>query len=330
MENLSPVPEFQVQRILVPLDGSRLAEAVLGAVALFAGQYHATVTLLHVIEQRPPATIHGERHLTDTAEAQAYLESVATRLRSGSSASYSIEVHVHQNGEEDVARSIVLHAQEIGSHLIILCTHGRGGLKDLLYGSIALQVLQHGTCPILLIPPDEEKLNATTASPPDQTGIAPFALEQILVPLDGLPSHEQGFAVAAAIAEAFKAQMHLVLVIPTLSTLSGEQALTGLLLPATMRAVLDLARQGGVDYLQQLLGRCRRQGLAATAEIIRGDPVPAVLELAGHLEVDLIVMASHGKTGLDAFLSGSVAPRIALRAAQPLMLIRIVEEDDTP
>ncbi|MSP12277.1 MAG: universal stress protein [Chloroflexi bacterium] len=330
MENQSPAADFKAQRILVPLDGSRLAEAVLGAVALFAGRYQATVILLHVIEQRPPATIHGEHHLADTAEAQAYLEGVATRLRSISSVSYPIEIHVHREGEGDVARSIVLHTQEIGSNLIVLCTHGRGGLKDLFYGSIALQVLQHGTCPILMIPPAEGRLNATTGSPLDPTGIASFALEQILVPLDGLPSHEQGFTVAAAIAGAFKAQMHLVLVIPTLSTLSGGQALTGLLLPGTMRAVLDLARQGGVDYLQQLLDRCRLEALAASAEIIRGDPVPAVLDLAGRLDIGLIIMASHGKTGLDAFLSGSVAPRIALRAVQPLLLIRVAEEDDTP
>jgi nucleotide-binding universal stress UspA family protein len=294
-------------RLLVPLDGSRLAESVLPVVQQVASRFHAQVTLLHIMEEHPPASIHGEPHLHGVAQAQAYLEEVAIGLRSFA---LPVGIHVHQDKEDNVARSIVQHAQEMNADLVIMCTHGHGGLWELLFGSNAQQALQRGTQSILLLFAREDSL------------VYPFNLQRILVPLDGTAAHEPALPVAIMIARTFGAVLHLVLVIPTLATLSGEQAVPGLLLPTTMRAVLDLSQQGAVDYLEQAVARCRAEGVLARAEVLRGDIVPAVLDLAERLNVDLIVMASHGRTGLDAFLAGSVAPRITGRRIRPLLLIR--------
>ncbi|HET8850885.1 MAG TPA: universal stress protein [Ktedonobacteraceae bacterium] len=294
-------------RFLVPLDGSRLAESVLPVVQQMASRFHAQVTLLHIVEKHPPTVIHGEPHLTSVAQAQAYLEEITTRLRSSA---LPVEIHVHRDKEDDVARSIVQHAQEVNADLVIMCTHGHGGLRELLFGSNAQQALQQGTQSILLLFPREDG------------SVYPFNLQRILVPLDGTVAHEPALPVAITIARTFGAELHLVLVIPTLATLSGEQAVSGLLLPTTMRAVLDLAQQGAADYLEQAVARCRAEGVVAQAEVLRGDIVPVVLGLAERLNVDLIVLASHGRTGLDALLTGSVASRIAGRRIRPLLLVR--------
>src|SRR5256885_10824245 len=111
---------------LVPLDGSRLAESVLPVVQQVASRFHAQVTLLHIVEEHPPTVIHGEPHLTSVTQAQAYLEEIATRLRSSG---IQVEIHVHQEKEHNVARSIVQHAQEMNVDLVIRCTHGHGGLR---------------------------------------------------------------------------------------------------------------------------------------------------------------------------------------------------------
>ncbi len=306
-------------RFLVPLDGSHLAEAVLPTVEHLASRFHAKVTLLHVMEQHAPATIHGERHLTGVAEARAYLEEVAARLRS---TDILVETHVHEDREENVARSIAEHAQESQSDLVIMCTHGRSGLRGLLFGSIAQQALRRGTYSILLVLPRED-------------GNAPiFDLRRILVPLDGTVAHEPALPVAMTLARAFDAEMHLVLVIPTLATLSGSQAVSGMLLPTTMRAVLDLAQQGALDYLEQAAIQCRAQGVPVQSEVLRGDTVAVVLSFAEQLNVDLLVMASHGRAGLDALLAGSIAPRITGRVSCPLLLVRagepIAESKDEP
>ena len=120
-------------RFLVPLDGSQLAASVLPVVEQIASRFHAQVTLLHILEQHPPTTIHGEQHLSDAAEARAYLEEIATRLRSSAIA---VEIHVHQDKGSNVARSIFQHAQEMNSDLVIMCTHGHGGLRGFLLAAM--------------------------------------------------------------------------------------------------------------------------------------------------------------------------------------------------
>ena len=294
-------------RFLVPLDGSRLAESVLPVVQQVASRFHAHVTLLHIVEQHPPTAIHGERHLTGVAQAKAYLEEIAVSLRSST---IPVAIHVHEEKEDNVALSIVQHFQELHADLVIMCTHGHGGLKEIIFGSKAQQALQQGTQSILLLFPREDD------------SIAPFKLQRILVPLDGTAVHEPALPMAILIARTFGAELHLVLVVPTLATLSGDQAVSGLLLPSTTRAILDLSQQDATDYLEHAVARCQVEGVVAHAEVLRGDIVPQLLSLAERQDVDLIVLASHGRTGLDALFTGSVASRIAGRRIRPLLLVR--------
>ncbi len=155
---------------------------------------------------------------------------------------------MHDDGEYNVAQSIFEHAQELKCDLVIMCTHGHSGLRGLLFGSIAQKTLQRGAQSILLVFPHED------GSAP------PFDLQRILVPLDGVVAHEPALPAAIELAAAFQATIHLVLVIPTLATLSGGQAVSGMLLPTTMRAVLDLAQQGAVNTWSRFLLQCRSEG----------------------------------------------------------------------
>ena len=299
--------------ILVPLDGSRMAESVLTAVITLAKKFQARVLLLHTIEKNAPSTIHGERHISNVAEAKKYLEEIAEKLKP---VSIDIEIHVHEAEQGDIAASIVEHAGELDPDLVVMCTHGSGGVKGLLFGPIAQKVLQKGTWPILLMPPGKK------------TEPGPLRLERILVPVDGTPAHEESLAAAVPLATAFSAHMHLIWVIPTLGDLSGEQGLPARLMPKATKAVLDLAEAGGKEYLEKLVARCTAKNFSVTAEIKRGEAVPVVLELADKLDADLIIMASHGRAGFDAFLKGSVAPRIANKISRPLLLIRAEKEQE--
>lgn len=299
------------KRLLVPLDGSRLAESVLPATQSLAECFQATVVLFHAIEQDAPATVHGQRHLLTEDEARTYLGEVATRL---AKPNVTVETDVHSVKEANVARSIVEHITELHTDLIVLAAHGSGGLRDMLVGNIAQQVLQGGTTPVLFVHPRME-------------GAPAFACRKILVPLDSTPSHEPALPVAVEIARACHAELHLLTVVPTTGTLSAERAGASLLLPATMTAVLDLAQRGAVEYLQATTARVLAHGLSATASVVRGDTASAILQAAESTEADLIVLATHGRASFDAFWSGSITPKIFSRSNVPVALVRVTGEE---
>jgi len=301
------------KHLLVPLDGSQLAEAVLPAVARLAKLSETRVTLLHVIEENAPREVHGYRHLVDPDEAGNYIEEVASRpILAG----LNIERHVHTTEVDNVARSIVAHTEEIGADLVVMCTHGGGGLRHFILGSIAQQVLSLGKTPLLLITPQE-------------TGEAPaFGCQRILVPLDGNPDHEQGLAVAADLAANCAGVLHIVAVVYTLDSLPSDQISSAIFLPGATSAVLELNQQGVMVYLQNLVKRIGSENLDVTAEVQRGDPVKGILQSAKNAKSDLIVMATHGKSAMGGFWSGSLTPKLLNRKALPLLLVPVEEHPD--
>ena len=108
----------------------------------------------------------------------------------------TVQEHVHLSEVSNLARSIVDHIGELAPDLVILCTHGRGGLRDILIGSIAQQVIAIGETPVLLIHPRE------SGNP------EPFNCDQVLLPLDGSPDHEIGIPYAKELAILCGSKIH--------------------------------------------------------------------------------------------------------------------------
>ena len=297
------------KHILLPLDGSKLAEAALPAAVSLAQTFNAPVTLLHVIEQDAPEAVHSDRHLTEAKEAEAYLANTAGRFFP---AHAKVDWHVHTAAVEDVARSIVDHsADEFQPDLIILCSHGKGGMHDLLYGNIAQQVAAASGTPVLLIKPNDAP--------------ARFKLEHILVPLDNESVHDAVLPRAVELAKAYQAELNLLCVIPTFGTLSGEQAAAGNLMPATATAYLDIAEEIALEHFQGHLDAFKKAHVPSTAEIARGDPASVIAKTAEKINADLILFGTHGRAGQDAFWNRSVAAAVARRTGIPLLLIPLAE-----
>ncbi len=297
------------KKILVPLDGSSLSEASLAGAALLAKTLHSPVTLLHVIEQGAPTQVHEERHLTKPEEAESYLRKLA---KEAFPASVQVATHVHTAPVTDVARSIVEHAaNEFQPDLIVMCTHGRSGVRDMFYGSIAQQVVAQGTTPLLIIKP----------------GAKAFQMRGILLPLDPDSFHDEGLAAAESLARTFEAQVQLLSVVPTYGTLTGEQAAASSLMPAATQAVLDLREQGARQHLNQHVQALRQAGLAASAVVARGDPAATIVKVADQSEADLIILSTHRRAGIGAFWARSVAPKVAQLTETPILLIPLQERE---
>jgi nucleotide-binding universal stress UspA family protein len=294
------------KHILVPLDGSQLAETVLPAVSYIARKLNAAVTLIHIVESDAPQQVHGERHLREENEAKAYLRDVAARELKDLP---DVHFHVHTDLVANVADGIAAHRQEIGNDLIIMCTHGRGGVHQWIFGTIAQQIISLGSTPVLLIQPG---INDTPA---------PFECRGILVPLDGVAGHEHSIPAAAELGKSCHAPVHLIRVVPTYSSLSGQWVPTSRLLPKTTSQMLDAAEEEADEYLKRHEDTLRAHGVDVTRHIARGAPADIIAKAADEIGVDLIVIGTHGKIGMDAFWSGSTTPRLCHHCRIPLLLI---------
>jgi nucleotide-binding universal stress UspA family protein len=298
------------RRILVPLDGSHLAEGVLPIAARLADSCGATVALLHVIEKDAPARVHGERHLTTSNEAGTYLAQVAEML---DGPARRIEYHTHEVPVGDVSMSIATHAEEGESNLIVLSTHGEGGIREALWGSIAQQVLQRSARPVLLVRVHSDD------------HLSSFAPQTIMVPLDATAAAEAALPSATVLARCLDAQLRLVIVVATTETVSSEQIPTATFLPTTTRAILDVQEKQAMAYLERLAESIRSSGVPAIAEVRRGETVAQLATDAGEHGDGLVVVATHGRAGLQAIWTSSVATRLLKRTRAPILLVPIIE-----
>jgi nucleotide-binding universal stress UspA family protein len=139
------------RRVVVPLDGSKLAESIMPFLAQIAGPLDLEVVLLRVLEPIAPQVLEGSRHVeiedveARTTEANAYLRPIAAAL-----ASRGVRARATVRRGAPVTE-IVAEAREADADLIAMTTHGRGGLGRLLFGSVAESVLRQAEIPVFLM-----------------------------------------------------------------------------------------------------------------------------------------------------------------------------------
>jgi nucleotide-binding universal stress UspA family protein len=293
-----------IEHLLVPLDGSLLAESVLPAAASLAGALGAKVTLMHVVERDAPERVHGQEHLRDRAEAERYLAAVAARP---SWQGIEVRWHVHEGDTGGLHRVLADHEPAFRHDLVVLCTHGAGGGRRMVLGSMAQRVVNAGTLPVLVLRP---------TAPAGAQGF-----RSILVPLDTDPQHSRGTAVAAEIARPFRAAIHLLMIVPRYGFRLGRWMDTGRLLPLTTASLLDIAERQGQQFLATQEAELEDSGISTESWVLRGDPVRRIVEAVRQIEPDLVVLATHGRSGARALFTGSVASRVSRRCEVPLLLV---------
>lgn len=290
-------------RILVPLDGSMLAEQALPLATAMAQRFQATLHLLRAVVV-PVGLEVDFRALVDALrdEAQRYLADVAGRLRSSG---YAVETAVV---EAEPAEAILEYTQQHEIALITMATHGRTGLGRWVLGSVADKVVRASHRPVLLV-----RAGVTQASP---------HVHRILLPLDGSTLAEQALPLAEAVARAFGAEIIVLRVItPVTSPYVYGDALAGYAAPY-IEDVLEAQRNEAENYVTDTVEQLRAAGLRARGEVAGGLPADEILRVAAEHHADLIVMATHGRSGLGRFALGSVAERIVSASPVPVLVIR--------
>ncbi len=293
------------KNLLVPLDGSQLAESVLPVVKRLVELCGCAVKLLHVIEKRPPSSIHGDTHLQDVEGAERYLAAVSSRLRESG---IQVSSHVHTVPQGDIPKCIAEHAEELDQDLIVLCTHGSSGVRRFVFGSNAEQVLTHGKTPVMLVKADTY-------------GRAPnFVPKNIVALLENASESEAVLTGGAELAKISGAGLFLLYVVPTLGAMTPGEAPGGLLVPRTTRLLLDLEAEHTAEKMREEIGELNAQGINAGGAVKRGDAVDAVVGVARKKEADLVALATRGLAGIGAMWAKDIVSGISAKYDGVLLL----------
>lgn len=228
------------------------------------------------------------------------LQMFQQKLRDVYAPGHPIDVEYHAR-EGEIAEEIMGMAREIGADLIVMGTHGRTGMNWLLSGSIATQVLREAHCPLLAL----------------RSSVGAHKLREarvILHPTDFSQSSRAAMKVARALARDLGARLLVLHVTPPAILMDGTIA--GEVDPSTFRASLEGLRSSldGPDLKYPVETR-----------LILGLDREEILRTAQEVGCDLIVMGTHGRTGLGRLLMGSVAEAVLPRASCPVMVVKTPE-----
>jgi len=288
------------RRILVPLDGSVTAEAVLPYATSLARAADASLLLLRIVtpgeigqslfwKTTIPAELRREWTEEALTRANVYLASVAERLRAR-----DLHVVFDVQPADDAATAIVARAEhESEVRLIAMTTHGYGGALRWAFGSVAAKVLHATPTPLLIV----------RSNGGEHPSVTEVTYRTICVPLDGSPLAEQALATAQPIAARIGATLLLVCVV------TGD----------------DIAEAR--KYLEGVAQRLRADRFNVQSHVVEGIPADQIVYVAQTDHADLIVMATHGRTGLRQIWLGSVASKVVHRSELPVLLVRAYQEE---
>lgn len=303
-------------RILVPLDGSPVADQVLPYVRLLGTGFQAQVELLRIFEPISPSLADPAHGLyldqivaSERSHVEDYLEGVAELLKKDGLTVSSVAHEGHP------AASIVQEAESVPATLVAMCSHGRSGITGWLLGSTADKVLHATSQPVLIVRSRERH-----APRPE------LKLRSLLVPLDGSPLAEQALPHAVALAEALKLKVVLVRATPSMPDYTLHFA-SRVSYPFTH--IQDLSKKADAEareYLDVVCEKLRQQDVSVERRLVHGDPANALIDMAREFRASLIVMTTHGASGLDRWIRGSVTDRVVRHSGDPVLVIRADKE----
>lgn len=303
---------LRVRSVLLPLDGSALAEQGIPTAAAVARKARARLrlALVHQSPSPPPrdegtARMYTRIELALRKSEQDYLRGVARRIKEKS----AIQVATATLSGSP-APALLDYVREVGVDLVVMTTHGRGGLQRAWLGSVADQLVRTVEIPLLLIRPAEGA--PTPTSEP--------VLEEILVPLDGSRRAEAALPSATGVAKLFGAGLLLVQCVQPVAIAIGHP---GVYPSALGETILADRRRQAQDYLDDMTGTIHELGVPAiSTTVLAASAVDGILAASRGPKIGLIALATHGRGGLRRLVLGSVADKLVRTADLPVLVTR--------
>jgi nucleotide-binding universal stress UspA family protein len=294
----------RITRILVPSDFSVTSDTALGYARRLAEQFEASLHLVHAFED-PFTTAAFASELYATVPLpfrQQLLDEARRRLEDRLPRADRIRF----DGTAEVvtgstAKAITEYAASISADLIVIGTHGRGGVTHLLLGSVAERVVRTAPCPVLTIRQEPAA-----------------AIKRILVPTDFSETSDEALRYAVTMAGRIGATVQLLHVLDDPLVAEGLAAEAYIVEAPTLRT--GMLREAQARLAQR--SDAGDPAVRIDSEVLFGHGAKTIAEYAVARGVELIVMGTHGRTGVAHLLLGSVAERLVRTAPCPVLTVR--------
>jgi nucleotide-binding universal stress UspA family protein len=264
-----------VKKILTALDGSKTSESVLPYLETLLASEDADVTLVRVVSGNSPEKHH---------EAYVYLNRVAAGLRAKGAV---VRTEVRRGA---AAFELAELAAQEGFSLLLMCSRGKSGLKRLLLGSVAEEVLRRSTIPVMIVHPLAKAAGR-------------MRIKRIVVPLDGSARSASILPHVAALAKAVGARLLFMTTVEP-------------------RAKAEVPVEVVARNLFREQKKLHRQGIPTELSVRYGNPVEEILSFSDAQGADLVALSTHGRSGVERALYGSVTESVLREGALPLLILR--------
>ena len=300
--------------LLVPLDGSEFSEDAIPVARRLARLLEARLHLVHVIRPAPDADLKSPQQDLEWKSkvregAEAYLDGLASEMEEDG---IRVTTAVLEGG---VPLALDGYLKRSRIPLVVMTTHGSGGLRRWWLGSVADAILRKGSAHLLLVRP----WNGDEGEGEEETE---RTFRHVVVPLDGSAEAEAALFPARQLARRFGSRLSVVRVVPAPLELTSIYGVAGVRMEGDGHR---RRKDEATEYLESVVAR-------------GGDPVPeahvaeaaaaadGVIQAARDVEGDLLVLSSHGRGGLSRMVLGSVADKIIRGTTLPVLVVRPPED----
>ena len=300
---------LQIRRILHPTDFSTGARAALGHALHLARRHDAVLHVLHVIPTFGSDPLRGafDASLDEAAFYRRLREAADVQIDAALGAFDTTGVVVERVSSRGNAPAPVIldYARDERMDLIVMGTHGRRGFRDMLLGSVTQEVVRRAYCPIL------------TVRTPAGDGVPEVKVGRVLAPVDFSDSSREAVRCAKALAALYEAPLDLLHVVgvPRNPELYDQSF-------PLFDQVKENAVAASMQGLRQLAEETDGPPVATVCHVRTGYPAREIVTFAESRPAGLVVMATHGLTGLQHFLFGSVSEKVVQRAPCPVFVVR--------
>ena len=293
-------------RMLIPLDGSKVAEQVLPYARFLAKALAIPVELLEVVDPEALALLSNPRQgrYVDTILAEGiessknYLEAIGRSFQGA-----KVKSLVEKGKAEDV---VIEKAAADKNTLIVMATHGRSGIQRWLLGSVADKVLHGATNHVLLV-------RANDGGKTDGEA----ALKTVIVPLDGSTLAEQVLPYVVELAKKINLSLALMRAYALPPAISAEDY------GFYSADLLDHLEAEARDYLAEKVNEVKQKGIENVTSVVNtGYGAEEIITLGRHTPDNFIAMSTHGRSGIQRWVLGSVTDRVVRHSGDPVLIIR--------